>query len=58
VLAVSALGDGFAAARERAYEAVDKISFEGRQVRPDIAERAVKARAGALSLFPAGFSGD
>jgi phosphoribosylamine--glycine ligase len=57
VLAVSALGDGFAAARERAYRAVDKITFDGRQVRPDIAERAVKARAGELDLFPAGFAG-
>ena len=56
VLAVSALGDGFAAAREHAYQAVDKIAFDGRQVRPDIAERAVKARAGELDLFPAGFS--
>jgi phosphoribosylamine---glycine ligase len=57
VLAVSALGDGFTAARERAYQAVDKISFDGRQVRPDIAERAVRARAGELDLFPAGFAG-
>ncbi len=57
VLAVSALGDGFAAARERAYRAVDLITFDGRQVRPDIAERAVKARAGELDLFPAGFAG-
>ena len=46
VLAVSALGDGFAAARARAYEGVDRISFDGMQARPDIAERAVKARAG------------
>jgi len=52
VLAVSALGSGFAAARERAYEAVGKIAFDGMQVRPDIAERAVKARAGELRLFP------
>ena len=57
VLAVSALGDGFAAARERVYRAVDAISFDGRQVRPDIAERAVKARAGELDLFPTGFAG-
>jgi len=55
VLAVSALGDGFAAARERAYEAVARIRFDGMQTRPDIAERAVKARAGELDLFPAGF---
>jgi phosphoribosylamine---glycine ligase len=57
VLAVSALGDGFAAARARAYEGVEKITFDGRQVRPDIAERAVKARAGELHLFPTGFEG-
>ena len=57
VLAVSALGDGFGAARERAYEAVSMIGFDGAQVRPDIAERAVKAAAGALDLFPAGSAG-
>ena len=57
VLAVSALGDGFAAARERAYEGVGKIAFDGMQARPDIAQRAVRARAGELDLFPAGFSG-
>ncbi len=57
VLAVSALGNGFAAARERAYDAVGRISFDGMQVRPDIAERAVRARAGELDLFPPGFSG-
>ena len=57
VLAVSALGSGFAAARERAYAAVSKITFDGAQVRADIAERAVKAAAGELDLFPAGFAG-
>ena len=57
VLAVSALGDGFAQARERAYEAVAQIGFDGQQVRPDIAERAVAAQAGDLRLFPAGFAG-
>ena len=57
VLAVSALGDGFAQARERAYEAVAHISFDGRQVRPDIAERAVTAQAGESRLFPPGFAG-
>jgi phosphoribosylamine---glycine ligase len=53
VLAVSALGDGFAAARERAYQAVAHVSFDGMQSRPDIAERAVRAAAGEMSLFPA-----
>ena len=41
VLAVTALGDGPAAARERAYDAADKINFDGRQLRGDIAQRAV-----------------
>jgi phosphoribosylamine--glycine ligase len=54
VLAVSALGRGFAEARERAYEGVSRISFDGAQVRADIAERAVRAAAGEISLFPAG----
>jgi phosphoribosylamine--glycine ligase len=41
VLAVTALGDGPAEARERAYAAADKIEFAGRQLRTDIALRAV-----------------
>jgi len=57
VLAVSALGDGFATARSRAYEAIGLIHFDGRQTRPDIAERAVEAAAGTRDLFPAGFAG-
>lgn len=57
VLAVSALGDGFAAARARAYEAVSLIHFDGQQVRPDIAERAVRAQRGETSLFPPGVAG-
>jgi phosphoribosylamine--glycine ligase len=57
VLAVSALGEGFAAARERAYDAAGLIRFDGQQTRPDIAERAVRARAGEIDLFPAGFAG-
>jgi phosphoribosylamine---glycine ligase len=57
VLAVTALGDGFAQARERAYQAVACISFDGRQVRPDIAARAVAAQAGELTLFPSGAAG-
>jgi phosphoribosylamine--glycine ligase len=57
VLAVSALGDGFAAARKRAYEGVGAIHFDGQQTRTDIAERAVKAAAGELDLFPAGSAG-
>jgi phosphoribosylamine--glycine ligase len=57
VLAVSALGDGFAGARERAYEAVAHIRFDGRQVRPDIAARAVGAQDGEIRLFPPGTVG-
>lgn len=41
VISVTALGGGPAAARERAYDAADKIRFDGRQVRGDIAQRAV-----------------
>jgi phosphoribosylamine--glycine ligase len=52
VLAVSALGTHFAAARERAYGALARISFAGMQSRPDIADRAVRAEAGETSLFP------
>ena len=40
VLAVSALGDDPAAARARAYQAVDLIHFDGAQVRRDIGARA------------------
>ena len=43
VLAVSALGTDFAAARARAYEAVGRISFEGMYCRGDIALRAQEA---------------
>ncbi|HYP24671.1 MAG TPA: phosphoribosylglycinamide synthetase C domain-containing protein, partial [Actinomycetota bacterium] len=42
VLNVSALGDTFAAARERAYEAASRIEFEKVHFRRDVAERAVK----------------
>ena len=42
VLAVSALGDDFVAARERAYEATNKITFEGKHQRFDIGLRAAE----------------
>ena len=42
VLNVTALGDGPAAARAAAYAAADLITFEGRQLRRDIALRAVE----------------
>jgi phosphoribosylamine--glycine ligase len=41
VLNVTALGPGPAEARDRAYDAARKISFDGMQMRNDIAERAV-----------------
>jgi phosphoribosylamine---glycine ligase len=55
VLAVSALGSTFDHARERAYGALDRISFSGMQTRRDIAARAVTAERGETSLFPDGF---
>ena len=41
VLAVTALGDGPGEARDRAYAAAREIDFDGRQLRSDIAARAV-----------------
>jgi phosphoribosylamine--glycine ligase len=41
VLNVTALGPDPAAARERAYDAAEMIEFEGKQLRTDIAARAV-----------------
>jgi phosphoribosylamine---glycine ligase len=43
VLSVTALGDDVAAARAAAYAAADMIEFHGKQVRRDIALRAVAA---------------
>jgi phosphoribosylamine--glycine ligase len=43
VLGVTALGADAAAAREAAYAAADMIEFDGRQLRRDIALRAVLA---------------
>jgi phosphoribosylamine--glycine ligase len=42
VLSVTGIGAGPAQARERAYAAADRISFDGRQMRTDIALRAVE----------------
>ncbi|MSR55842.1 MAG: phosphoribosylamine--glycine ligase [Gemmataceae bacterium] len=42
VLGVTALGDTLAAAKERAYEAVRKISFKGAHYRTDIADKALR----------------
>ena len=42
VLNVTGLGDGPGAARDAAYAAADLITFEGRQLRHDIGQRAVE----------------
>lgn len=42
VLGVTAVGADVPAAQKRAYEAVDRISFEGAYCRRDIADKAVK----------------
>jgi phosphoribosylamine--glycine ligase len=46
VLGVTALGGGLAQARDRAYEAVRKIQFDGAQFRRDIAAKALGWVAG------------
>jgi len=43
VLAVSAVGNDLAAARERAYEACSLIDFEGKHHRTDIALEVARA---------------
>jgi phosphoribosylamine--glycine ligase len=45
VLSVTALGPDADAARRRAYDAAERIAFEGRQMRNDIAARAVERMA-------------
>ncbi len=42
VLCVTALGDSVRMARERVYETVDRVVFDGRQYRTDIGWRALK----------------
>lgn len=42
VLNVSALGETFTSAREKAYEAIDRITFEGKYYRKDIALKATE----------------
>ena len=44
VLAVTALGDTFENARNLAYEACEKIDFEGKTLRHDIGLRALRGR--------------
>ncbi len=45
VLGVTALGDTIAAAKARAYEAVELIKFEGAHYRTDIADKAIRRGA-------------
>ena len=42
VLGVTATGSDIAAAKKRAYAAVEKIHFEGMHYRKDIADRALR----------------
>jgi len=44
VLGVTALGETIAKAKSRAYEAVEKIKYDGAYYRRDIADKAIKAR--------------
>jgi phosphoribosylamine--glycine ligase len=44
VLGVTALGADVAAAKARAYEAVDRIRFEGAYCRRDIADKAIRRK--------------
>lgn len=43
VLCVVGLGDDVAAAKQKAYEALAKVRFDGMQYRTDIADKAIKA---------------
>ncbi|HNS21132.1 MAG TPA: phosphoribosylamine--glycine ligase [Sedimentisphaerales bacterium] len=45
VLGVTALGATVAAAKTRAYEAVDRIQFEGAYCRRDIADKAIRRKS-------------
>ncbi|MDP3063982.1 MAG: phosphoribosylglycinamide synthetase C domain-containing protein, partial [Chloroflexota bacterium] len=49
VLTVAALGHDMASARQKAYESVARIGFQGAQHRSDIALRAVEASPGVRS---------
>jgi phosphoribosylamine--glycine ligase len=52
VLNVTGLGPTAAAARDRAYDAARRISFDGMQIRSDIADRAVGRTAVAPGAVP------
>ena len=49
VLSVVALGTSVEAARERAYEAVERINLEGAQYRTDIAQAASEGSVSSVS---------
>ena len=50
VLGVTALGDDIRSAKAKAYEAIEKIHFDGMHYRKDIADRALKRRGHELWL--------
>jgi len=58
VLSVVALGATLEAARERAYEAVERINLEGAQHRTDIAQAASEGRVSSVSSVSSAASAD
>ncbi len=54
VLGVTALGEDLEAARRRAYEAVDRIHFEGAHFRRDIGGRRASGRGRGARSYPRG----
>ena len=58
VLSVVALGATLEAARERAYEAVERIDLEGAQYRTDIAQAASEGRVSSVSSVSSAASAD
>jgi phosphoribosylamine--glycine ligase len=52
VLGVTALGERIADAKKRAYEAVEKIKFDGAYWRRDIADKAIKSSNHKLNAVP------
>ncbi|MBA2272562.1 MAG: phosphoribosylamine--glycine ligase [Actinobacteria bacterium] len=58
VLSVSALGDNFEQARNRAYQAASRIYWDGRQMRSDIGARAVESESLSRSMSAHPASGE
>jgi phosphoribosylamine--glycine ligase len=52
VLGVTAVGDGIAEAKAKAYEAVKKIHFEGAYYRHDIADKAIRVQSSGQKRIP------